>query len=424
MEFQKFNKNPASIWWLNPICIYGVLTLLTIYSYSIDSSKMLKLYDERNFINIWDVLLYIIFYLSFCVGFWANSKVKKTTEEYDYTSLYIGYKWLAFLTIGSYVIWIINLLFMYNSDFLLNLLISMGSQYSIFKDPSQSGRISGITTLSEIGIVAVPVGIYILKEHKVSKRKRKFVYRTLTMMFILSLVRAVLAAERISFLELLIPSIIVLISFYKKPPSLAFKFFPVIALFILFVVFGLFEFNRSWIYYEELYNGNFMLFVADRLSGYYSLAINTECIQINFLPVNYFPLYTLEIIWRVPGMNEIPSLFLGNSVDYLDKWGNPEYNNPGGLLAFYRDFGIGGIILQVILGNIISRFYKLFICKDMFGVVVYSFMIFGMLELPRYPFFTCYKMFYILIGLWILKKITFAKNNTQKSRNYGITITN
>ena len=69
---------------------------------------------------------------------------------------------------------------------------------------------------------------------------------------------------------------------------------------------------------------------------------------------------------------------------YLIWFGNPEFNNSSGLLAFYSNFGFFGIPLQVIFGYLIGRSYRMFKRGNILGIVIYSYVVYLLLELPRF----------------------------------------
>ena len=62
----------------------------------------------------------------------------------------------------------------------------------------------------------------------------------------------------------------------------------------------------------------------------------------------------------------------------------PEFNNSSGLLAFYSNFGFFGIPLQVIFGYLIGRSYRMFKRGNILGIVIYSYVVYLLLELPRF----------------------------------------
>ena len=74
-------------------------------------------------------------------------------------------------------------------------------------------------------------------------------------MLILNTFRSLIFAERIAILEVLLPMLVIWISFYNGKYNKLFRFVPLIAIVFLFIFFGIFEYFRSWIYYKNYYDG-------------------------------------------------------------------------------------------------------------------------------------------------------------------------
>ena len=403
--------NLKDIWWLNPIYIYTGFMLMIFYSFTIDSGVMNNLYGEPNYINLYDIFVYVIFFLAFFFGFLSYQRSFFKPFSPPYKSLYKGYIILIIITFLAYTIWFINLWRIYGASIVLNLLVDIGSQYDLFRDEGKGGKISGITTFTEIGIMAAPLGTYIIMQFR--EKKNKIIKISLIILFIVSALRAAIFAERIAMLEVVIPSLIVVIAYNKGKHRRLMKIAPVFGILFLFLVFGLFEYNRSWIrHYNQIYNGDIVSFVIDRVLGYYIVVFNTECIQVNFVPIKWFPQDTLWWLWNFPGMSNVPYEITGIKIDYLARWGNPEYNNNGGILTYYRDFWFFGVILQFFLGHIIKRLYVRYINRNFWGLIIFPIIIYGLLELPRYPFFSSFKMFFVVVATilfaWVMK-ISYLK---------------
>lgn len=65
-------------------------------------------------------------------------------------------------------------------------------------------------------------------------------------------------------------------------------------------------------------------------------------------------------------------------------YGNPEFNNSSGILAFYSDFGILGISLHIAFGYLVGRSYRMFKQANVLEIVFYSYIVYSLLELPRF----------------------------------------
>lgn len=397
----------VNIWWINPVNIFALLLLIVLYAASIDSKTMMALYNEPDYITADNLFVYFCFFFTFVIGFATRSESNTNISVViDSRSVFKVYKILIVIVFSAYLIWFVSLWIQYGSNMISNLLSNIGTQYGLFKGRGNGGKISGVTTFTEMGIIVAPLGVYLLKGIKLLREGRKFVFRTLFCLFMLALLRSAIFAERIAFLELVIPSIVVYLYFVDDKYRKVVALLPVFGCMFLLFFFGLMEYNRSWIsYYARIYNDDIVSFTVDRLTGYYATAINTECIQVNYVSIKWFPTESLSFLWKFPGLSGVPSFFCGKSVDFLTKWGNPEFNNPGGILCFYKDFGFVGLIPQFFFGKFCKSFFLRFKRGDFYGFLMYPVIIYGMFELPRYQFFCSEKMFYVVIGYTAIKSL-------------------
>ncbi len=395
----------VNIWWINPVYIFALLLLIVLYAASIDSKTMMALYNESNYITSYNLFVYFLFFFTFIIGFVTTSESNTNISVIiNCRSVFKGYKILILIVLSAYLIWFVSLWMQYGNNVISNLLSNIGTQYALFKGRGNGGKISGVTTFTEMGIIVAPLGVYLLKGIILLREERKFVLRTLFSLFILALLRSAIFAERIAFLELFVPSLVVYLYFVADKYHMMIALLPIFGCIFLLFFFGLMEYNRSWIsFYAQIYNDDIVSFTVDRLTGYYATAINTECIQVNYVPIKWFPTESLSFLWKFPGLSSVPSFFCGKGVDFLTKWGNPEFNNPGGILCFYKDFGFVGLIPQFFFGKFCKIFFLRFKQGDFYGFLMHPVIIYGMFELPRYQFFCSEKMFYVVIGYMAIK---------------------
>lgn len=219
---------------------------------------------------------------------------------------------------------------------------------------------------------------------------------------LLSLFRSALFSERLAFLEILVPFLCCYFATQEKKKI--HKFFPIIGICCIVFIFGLFEYSRSWLgFYAINYDGTFINFIIDRILGYYTVAINTECSFIEHAPCPFFPFQTMEWITKIPFIDLQKILDVHSSYgEIFTKYGNPEYNNPGGILAGVADFGYIGLIMSYWLGLLVGKFYKSYLSSSLLGYIYYPIFFLCILELPRYLYIGSVRFFYVFIGMWII----------------------
>lgn len=409
-------NNINKIWWLNPVWIYFGWTLFTCYCCFIDSNRFYEMYEEYIHITLYNVFLYFFFFFAFLIGYLSfknNTIVYNTIFNYNPDKISKVFNILYWITISAYLIWALNLIIQLGTGIFYSIIMNfIEPSYGIL-DGNNKGSISGITTFTELGIVVGPLNVYLIcSEHK-KKYKRMFI-----LLIILSILRAAIFSERLAFLEIALPSFVIYAYFGIFFRSKYVKFTPLIAIVALFAVFGAFEYFRSWSFYKEAYDNNFISFVIDRVFGYYSISVNTECIQVNYLEPRYFPLDSIKWFWTLPGMSSIQDWFYeAPSIDYLAKWGNPEFNNPGGLLFAFKDFGYFGLLFQLILGRFVAVVYKGYCKHGFISSLWYSVTFLCIVELPRYFFWGSQRAFFAIVAIFIvqrcLRKESFM-NQTRK----------
>jgi hypothetical protein len=80
--------------------------------------------------------------------------------------------------------------------------------------------------------------------------------------------------------------------------------------------------------------------------------------------------------------------------DTLERYGNPELNNDGGLFAPARDFGWNGCgPFWLIYGYLAGKAYRGFLGGSFAGCMFYPMFLLALLELPRLQYLTATRTF-------------------------------
>ena len=75
------------------------------------------------------------------------------------------------------------------------------------------------------------------------------------------------------------------------------------AVVMLVILFGAFEYSRSWLrFYSSVYD-SFPEFIISRITGYYTNAINTECMYLSYSDMAVIPYRSIEWLWDIPGLS-------------------------------------------------------------------------------------------------------------------------
>lgn len=256
--------------------------------------------------------------------------------------------------------------------------------------------VTGITTLTQLGIAYVVLGGVLLLADPPADRRRQ-VGRRLAVVVLLGLLRAFFLTERLALLELVVPLVALLAVRARTRGRPVLDLAPVIALPALAVVFGAFEYSRSWVFFRSRTTSSFPQFVLDRLAGYYATAYNNGAIALEHASFpGRLPYSSIEAFWTAPGVQQLDLYTRLTGVDapaaaatLLAQYGTPEFNNPGGLSVPLVDFGVpGGLVAFLLLGLLVGTLWAQFQDGRGYGLLLYPVAFTGLLELPRYLYLT------------------------------------
>jgi oligosaccharide repeat unit polymerase len=282
---------------------------------------------------------------------------------------------------------------------------------------TELGNIPGVTILTQIGIAAVAVSSVVLAD----KYSRAELFRLIIVVG-LSIPRAYVYSERLAFLELVVP--VVVVGTARLSMRVGFrrtiaKVFPVAGIALGVVTFSFFEYFRSWQFYRLHGESSFPEFVLNRLAGYYATAINNGQVILDHLNwPGRLPFDTLEAFWSMQGVYQLhlyeilgghdrPYAKSGGPgslyFDALDRFTNPEFNNPSGYVAPFVDYGpFGGLVFFLLFGVVAGLLYREFCNGRLLGLLVYPVFFTGLVEWPRYMYWVQSRAAYSLASLLLV----------------------
>lgn len=406
---------PRGLWWLSPagsLLLVVPLSLLT--AVQIPDSDYRLFYKVPRVIGVSQAELFLVSAAALTIGTLVVSALDPRRGRRDWPTLpspqlrvlraaeIIAYRLtvLGYLLLGA-----LGVARGARPALLLHAITSQNNYTGTLK--SVFAPVAGVTSLTQIGIAYVVVAGVLLCHGRSSHLVRR-----LTIVLVLGLLRAYLLTERLAVLELVVPLIAIGAAWLRQRPRRGgwLPLLPVFALPVLLVVFGAFEYSRSWVFYRSRTTLSFPQFVVNRLAGYYATSYNNGALQLaeprdpNRLPYN-----TFEAVWTAPGVAQLKlysrlsgqnGTALLNRV--LTQRGNPEFNNPGGLAVPTVDLGaIGGIVFFLVAGVLIGLAYRSWQAGDPVGLLVYPVLFTGLLELPRYLYWTQGRVFPAFVFLLV-----------------------
>ncbi len=283
--------------------------------------------------------------------------------------------------------------------------------------------VAGVTSLTQLGIAYVVLAGLLLTHGRSWK-----VVRRLVIVLVLGLLRSYLLTERLALLELVVPLVAIGAAYLRRRPKRGrwLPFVPLLALPVLLVVFGAFEYSRSWQYFKTRTTQSFPLFVVNRLAGYYATSYNNGALQLaHNTERGRLPYASIEFLWTAPGPAQLDlyhRLTGQNGADLLNntllQYGSPEFNNPGGLAVPFIDFGtVFGLVFFAVVGVLIGYAYRSWRAGNPTGLLLYPVIFTGLLELPRYLYWTQGRVFpaFVFLGAtaWLMTRADTARSLTR-----------
>ncbi|MBO2944232.1 oligosaccharide repeat unit polymerase [Paenibacillus sp. F411] len=399
-----------SIWWMNPTYLFLLLISIVVAgAYLIPGDSYITFYRVDKYIhdgNLEFLILPAVCFIAGSVIASLTAGARRPAREQVFSSMLKhqeGYikawiKLLFALTLFGYAAWF---LIMLQNGFTLSLFLNVvkGEPGAIYDITENFKSITGVTSFTNFGIPFVILAVY----YQVSNGKRTF-NGMLAIVVLLTLVRAIFFSERLALMEILLPAIIIMLAVKQKQGKKLrlVHYYPLIGLAALIGFFGISEYFRSWLsFYVNVYP-SFWEFIVTRFFGYYVTALNTGTLyleQLGFQSVP-FPYFTLEWIWKFPGMSG-DAYFSAFGINpeagintTLESWGNPEFNNPSGLMLPYQDYSLGeALLFWGLIGYVSGMLYAGFKHGGTLGMVLYPIWMVGILEIPRYLYFSSGRFF-------------------------------
>lgn len=255
--------------------------------------------------------------------------------------------------------------------------------------------IPGITTLTQVGMAFVIVALYSLRH-----RPDRVLRVQIVVVFALATLRAFLLTERLALIELAVPALAVAavgaVASRRALHRTLVHAAPFLAVPVVFAVFAGFEYSRSWQYFASRTDRSFLEFAVLRFGGYYATAYNNGQVQLDHGTwPGRLPDGSLSAFWTAPGIANLglyerwsapPPL---DAQFMLERFANPEFNNPGGLTTPFVDFGlVGGLVFFVVIGTVLGVLYRGLRDGRITGSLIYPIMLTGLADMPRYLYWS------------------------------------
>ena len=395
--------------WLNPVFIVLCWAGVVLAAWQTPAASYYDLMRSDKYVDGTTVLTALLLYGFFALGsFLASASARRGTARAEVQAgrlafllwrpvrQFVGLAWLGCL--AAYLLAFAPTL---KAETLLRLL--RGDTFL----EKMGNSIAGVTTATQFGVfVAVWCALVLFSGAELSRRGRRRVWFMLASVALLSVYRGVLWHERLAFIEIAVP-VAVIWSAYRLRNPLVLTLAPLLAVLAAILLFGLFEYFRSWSYYREG-QGNLLLFASQRLLSYYYSSVNNFGMALQHIEPLWQPLWTLDFVYKfpVPGnplvsvRGEAYTLLFQTA---LELHTHPEFNLYSGPGLAYLDFGIaGGAMVMAGFGFLSGRLFNAFRRQSLHGMLAYPVWMVGMIDLGRILYWPSSRAFPVWLCILVM----------------------
>jgi len=302
----------------------------------------------------------------------------------------------------GYAYWFRELLA--NPDVLLNALQGGGAfSFELRSNVERSAGLASLATLSLAYFALISHRVWVIRPGPLSVPMKLFS----VLIFVLTVFRAFAWSERLALFEVLLV-IAIFWAGYSDRASRGWigrirPILPVIAVAIVVVVFGVAEYFRSWSSFYAKTESDYWAFIGQRLINYYAQALNTGAGLVTMLdwPSYQFG-YLLEWLAKFPVLLGPIMRYLTDLQPnfFLERFGDPEFNNPSGIFSVLYDVGLGpAIAIFALTGLLAQSAYRAFQDRDNIFSLFYPVFFMALVEMFRYWYLGNSRTFLFVIAL-------------------------
>lgn len=405
-------------WWIHPAWAFALLTgsmaivSVTLPAGAFSEWRAPKFLDEELSLTL--IALMLVFFIGIVVGSGAAARGGSVTMRFSsrqVSYLRRAYRLLFLLTLLGYGLWVISALSQgVTAQDLSDVLGRSEGAIGALKENSRP--IGGLTTATQFGPVALALGIILNKMGEAG--------RVYWVIVALAAFRAMFYAERLALIEVLIPVLVLgaMTTYGTTKRASLIRIAPIVAAPLVWGLFALFEYSRSWIYYERLTPLPFHEWVTLRLIGYYVTSFNNSALLVQAVDeAKATPYFAIDGFWNFPLTAAImphPGIQGLTATEWwqytLQLNANPEFNNSGSFLAAYGEFGMAwAILFWLAIGLVVGVVFSQMTKGRLPALLAVSTLFVGLLELSRFTYWTQGRAFPVLLAVVVIA-VTFPKS--------------
>jgi hypothetical protein len=371
------------------------------------------LFSYEKYISLTGILNYSLFFILILTSAFIVEKTKlsqKKEVSLEQFQLETGLRGrfiykeamiLASIAMAAQLLWIARMIALKGFGPLFQMVV-LNHYFENFKlTVVNKTTMSGITTLTQLGILAS--GMYALYVFGLKNKGRLAIW-----LFILfpGVLRGMFFSERLALMEVVIPILVMAVLFQKIRLTLT-KI--VIGMISFVVFFSVAEGLRSYTYYAKtgVAQGGIYSYGFSRFADYISSSVNHSMAMVDLSDrIVGFPQLLFSSILSVidRGPNSSLGVMLGSTEGqqaYLNVknsiYSAQDYTNMGFFGSIFQDAGYLYIFYAILYGTIIGLAYKGLKNYEFSWIVVYPIIFISILESYRIPYLFDVRAFYPLL---------------------------
>ena len=377
-------RQAAELWWLHPSLII-VLVLVPVY-------LSVLAYDFKHhaplvYVPGWDYAFGLVILLAMVAGVQLALAHRHTVQPVAPPHISLALMMLLLVpTLVAYAVWFGPVL--QRPDLLVE--VARGERAEV---RDYIATVKGVTTFTQFGLAyVIAYAINAGSQTRATTRIEKIGF---ALIFVLAFFRAFAWAERLAVLELLVCFTVTRLAYLQITGAKQWRLagaVPAVAPFLLYGVFTLTEYFRSWEFLSKEYDSVWALSL-DRLITYYATAINNGVgvlVETTDWPY-YSGAFIFESLWLTPGLGPLLDGAFGHrrivESFWLNRFGSPAFNSPTAYFRTLLDLGyLGSALYYTGLGYLIGRAYMGLQRGHVFGLLMYGVLVLHLVESLRYGY--------------------------------------
>ncbi|MDO5075916.1 hypothetical protein [Corynebacterium sp.] len=308
------------------------------------------------------------------------------------------------LTVVGYALWIFfaarnGLSF----DTVLNVL--QGDPGAISELKRQAQPTAGLTTFTQCGTIVAVLGV---ARSRLAGRPARLL---VGVVIALSLLRFLFYAERIAFLEVVVPAVILMVALvparvrWPRARTAAIRLFPVVSVVLIFGLFALGEYFRSWAFVRQDTDQTFFGYIFSRFLSYYATATNNGALYgriANEKNIQHTAFYSF---YNFPGEPFGVDTVDGTPFDQwwamqLETSANPSLTNIGTVFPLVGELSLVTMLLVFfVVAFITTLLFRQARRGHLLSLLTVPILCFAFLELPRISYLTLGRVVPMALGL-------------------------